>query len=473
MENTKKKKGFRMPHNYVIVFCIILLAMALTYIVPAGSYERGTDPNTGRTVVIDGSFHYNEQTPVGPFQLFECIADGFNQVSDIIFFIIFAYAWVNVLLTNGTFDSMMGGIIRKFGDKVEYLIPVLMFSFGILGSTMGMSEETYGLLPVFVGIAIALGYDAIVGGAMVYVGVATGFASATLNPFTIGVAMGISGVEYPYGLGLRIVILCVFEAVAIWYVMRYARKVHKDPTKSILYGTPLELKQSKSREELVNTKITGRHIACGIAFLVTVFFIVFGTIKWGWYINELSALFIVSMIVTAIIGGGMGPNEIAKNFVNAARDMIFGALIVGLARGIVVVLTNGGVIDTIIYGLSQPLTHMSNILGAASEYVCAVGMLVVQNIINCFIGSGSGQASAVMPIMAPLSDLIGVTRQTAILAFQFGDGYSNMFWPSGVFLISGLMNIPANKWWKFVAPLFGIMFCFQVFFVCLAVAIGF
>ena len=186
MENAKKKKGIRMPHNYVIVFCIILLAMLLTYVVPAGAYERGTDPNTGRTVVIDGSFHYNEQTPVGPFELFECIAQGFNEVSDIIFFIIFAYAWVNVLLTNGTFDSMMGAIIRKFGDKVEYLIPVLMISFGILGSTMGMSEETYGLLPVFVGIAIALGYDAIVGGAMVYVGVATGFASATLNPFTIG-----------------------------------------------------------------------------------------------------------------------------------------------------------------------------------------------------------------------------------------------------------------------------------------------
>ena len=467
----EKKKGFTMPHNYVIIFCIILFAALLTYIIPAGSYDRVLNEN-GRTVVVDGSFHYVDQTPVSPFAIFESVAQGFNEVSDIIFFVVFAFGWVNILLLNGTFNAMMGGILRRFGDKVEYLIPVIMICFGLLGSTMGMSEETYGLIPVFVGIAVALGYDAIVGGAMVYVGVATGFASATLNPFTIGVAMSISEVQYPYGIGFRVLILAVFEAVAIFYVWRYAKKVHADPTKSLLYGTPLEIHINASREELINTKATAKHKICGLLFLVTVFFIVFGTLKWGWYINELSALFIVSMVVTGLVSG-MSANDIAKAFVQAARDMIFGAMVIGLSRGIVVVLTAGNVIDTIIYGLSQPIAHMSNALGALSEYICAVGMLVVQNIVNCFIGSGSGQASAVMPIMAPLSDLIGVSRQTAVLAFQFGDGYSNMFWPSGIFLISGLMNIPANKWFRFVAPLFGIMFCLQVVFMCLAVAIGF
>lgn len=469
MEN--KKRTFSMPHNYVIIFCIILLAAVLTYIIPAGSYER-TVNDAGRTIVVDGSFAYGQQTPVAPFGVFESMAQGFTEVADIIFFVVFAFGWVNVLLINGTFNSMMGGIIRKFGDKVQYLIPVIMLCFGALGSTMGMSEETYGLIPVFVGIAVALGYDAIVGGAMVYVGVATGFASATLNPFTIGVAMSIAGVEYPYGLGFRAIILCVFELVAIMYVWRYAKKVHADPTKSLLYGTKLDLNINASREELVNSKITGKHKLCGLIFLVTVFFIVFGTIQWGWYINELSALFIVSMIVTGLVSG-MSPNEIAKSFVQAARDMMFGAMVIGLSRGIVVVLTNGNVIDTIIYGLSQPLAAMANTIGSVSKYICAVGMLVVQNIINCFIGSGSGQASAVMPIMAPLSDLIGISRQTAVLAFQFGDGYSNMFWPNGIFLVAGLMNIPANKWFRFVAPLFGIMFCLQVVFMCIAVAIGF
>lgn len=469
---SNNRTGFKMPHNYVVIFSIIILAAVLTWLIPAGSYDREVN-EAGRTVVVDGSFHYTEATPVGPFKLFESMAQGFNEVADIIFFIIFAYAWINILLLNGTFNAMVGGIMRSLGDKVEFLIPVLMICFGILGSTMGMSEETYGLIPVFVGIAVALGYDAIVGGAMVYVGVATGFASATLNPFTIGVAMGIAGVEYPYGLIFRIIILVVFEAVAIFYVWRYARKVHADPTKSLLYGTKLDLKITASREELEKAHMNGRQKLCCLAFLVTVFFIVYGTTMWGWHINELSALFIVSMLVTAIIGGGMGPNDIANSFVQAARDMMFGALVVGLSRGIVVVLTNGGVIDTIIYGLSLPLAKMSHALGALSKYVCAVGMLLVQNIINCFIGSGSGQASAVMPIMAPLSDLIGISRQTAVLAFQFGDGYSNMFWPNGIFLVSGLMNIPANKWFRFVAPLFGVMLVFQMIFMCIAVGIGF
>jgi len=466
----KKSKKLSMPHSYVIIFAIIIFAMLLTYIVPAGNYERAVN-EAGRTVVVEGTYARAEQSPVGIFQLFSCVFNGFVEVADIIFFIIFAYAWVNVLMTNGTFNGLMGAVIRKFGTKVEILIPILMIAFGALGSTMGLLEEFYGLIPVFVGIAIALGYDAIVGGAMVYIGAATGFASATMNPFTVGVAMSVAGVEYPYGLAFRIVILVIFEAVAIFYVMRYAKKVRQDPTKSLLYGTPLDLKVV-SHEELANATLSTRQKLCGVAFLVTLFFIIFGALKWGWYITELSSLFLMSMIITGFIGG-MNANDIAKNFVQSAKDMMFGALIVGLSRGVVVVMTSGNIIDSVIYGLAQPLTAMSNSLGAVSNYISAMGMVFVQNIINFFIASGSGQASAVMPIIAPLADVIGLSRQTAILAFQFGDGYSNMFWPTGIFMIAGLMNVPAEKWFKFVAPLFGIMFALQLVFICVAVGIGF
>ena len=225
MSSNTKKKGFSMPHNYVVIFAIIVLAMIMTYVVPAGAYDRAVDPNTGRTVVVDGSFHFIDQTPVGPFRFFGCIADGFAEVADIIFFVIFAYGWINILMENGTFNAMVGTLMRKLGDRVELMIPVFMLFFGVLGSTMGMSEETYGLVPAFAGIAIAMGYDAFIGCCMTYVAAATGFASATLNPFTIGVAMGIAGVEYPYGLGYRILIFLVFQCVAIFYVMRYARKI--------------------------------------------------------------------------------------------------------------------------------------------------------------------------------------------------------------------------------------------------------
>ena len=152
--SSNTKRGFRMPNNYVVVFCIIVLAMVMTYIIPAGSYDRAQDPNTGRTVVVDGSFHYVDQTPVSPFGLFTSIANGFAEVADIIFFVVFAYAWINILLKNGTFNAMIGGLIRRFGDKIEFMIPIIMIFFGILGSTMGMSEETYGLIPAFVGIAV-------------------------------------------------------------------------------------------------------------------------------------------------------------------------------------------------------------------------------------------------------------------------------------------------------------------------------
>lgn len=473
MNNTKtKKKGFTMPNNYVVIFAIILLAAVMTYIIPAGMYDR-VENDEGRMVVVDGSFHYVEQSPVSPFGIFEAISTGFTEVADIMFFIIFAYGWISVLLNNGTFNAMIGGLIRKFGDKIEYMIPVIMVFFGVLGSTMGMSEETYGLIPAFVGIAIALGYDAFVGTCMTYVAAATGFAAATLNPFTIGVAMSVAEVEYPYGLPYRILIFIVFEIIVISYVWRYARKIKADPTKSLLYGTKLNMAQGvATKEELINSRMNGKHKLCIVVFLITIFFLVFGTLQWGWYINELSALFLIAMIVSGAVGG-MSANEIATNFVTAAKDMMFGAMVVGLSRGIVVVLNQGCIIDTIINGLSMPLLAMGNALGAISQYVSAMGMVVVQNIVNFFIGSGSGQASAVMPIMAPLADMVGVTRQTAVLAFQFGDGFSNMFWPNGIFLISGLMGAPAGKWFKFVAPLFGIMFVFQLIFICGAVMIGF
>lgn len=227
-----------------------------------------------------------------------------------------------------------------------------------------------------------------------------------------------------------------------------------------------------TKEELINSHLSRSNVVCVIVFAITIFFLVFGTIQWGWYISELSALFMIAMIVSGLVSG-MGPNDIALSFVQSAREMMYGALVIGLSRGIVMVLAQGSIIDTIIYGLSQPLVSLGNSLGALSQYVSAVGMLVVQNIINFFIGSGSGQASAVMPIMAPLSDMIGLSRQIAVLAFQFGDGYSNLIWPNGIFLISGLMGAPAGKWFKFIAPLFGIMFIFQILFMCGAVAIGF
>ena len=328
-----------------------------------------------------------------------------------------------------------------------------------------MAEETYGMYPVFIGLGIALGYDAIVGVSIVYIGVQTGFASATLNPFTVGVANGIAGISMSTQMLIyRIICFVIFEGVAIAYVWRYASKIKKDPTRSLLYGTPFQnMGTGKTQEEMVAVKVTKRHILCGLIFVATIAIMVWGVIAQKWYIEELSTLFLIAMVVTGI-AGGLGPNELAAEFIVAAKSMMFGALLVGMSRGILIVLQNGYIIDTVLYAMANTMRNFS---GAVS----GISMVVVQNLLNFFVPSGSGQAAVSMPIMAPLSDLIGVSREVAVLAFSFGDGYSNMFWPTSVAAACGLMGLPIDKWYKWIAPLFGIFFCLQLVLISIAVVI--
>lgn len=464
-QNASLASKIKIPNSFVIIFIMIVIAAVMTWIIPAGQFDRVIN-ETGREVVVQGSYHAVEGVQIGPFGLFQAIVDGFTAAADIIFFIVFAYGFVFALMKNGTFDAMMGAVMCRFQDNAFLLFLVVMILFGILGSTMGMSEETYGMFPIFIGLATALGYDAIVGGAIVTIAVSTGFASATLNPFTIGVAQGIAGVELYSGIGYRILCWFVFMTISVTYILSYAAKIKKDPTKSLVYGEKLGITTSGlTKEELMSIPMTGKHRLCSLVFLAVIGFLVWGTTTQGWYISEIATLFLIGMVVVGLIGGNT-PNEIAENFVLAAKDMMFGALMVGMSRAILIVLENGMIIDSVVYGLSQ-------VLNGTSGVISGVLMVVVQNLLNFFIPSGSGQAAVSMPIMAPLADLVGLTRQQAVLAFQFGDGYSNMFWPTSVCMICGLMGIPVNKWYKFVTPLFIIMFIAQVVLMSVAVMIGF
>ncbi len=461
----KKKYNFKIPHTYIIIGIIIVFAMVLTWIVPAGQFDRTEDPDTGRTIVIPDSYHRVEQSPIGPFDLFIAIHQGMVESSDIIFFIFFAYGFVYMQIKTGAFDGAVGALLRKTSGKEKYIIPAFMILFGVCGSTFGMYEETYGLLPAFIGIAIALGYDGLVGGAIVVVGVATGFAAATFNPFTIGVAQGIAQLPLFSGYEFRAIIFVAFMALAIWYVMRYASKVKTNPELSIVKDVKFSVAEGRSRDELMNTSFTTRHKISMLLFIITIILIIFGTIKLGWYIGELAGLFIIMMIITGLVGG-FNMDQIAECFVEAVSNVVFGALVVGLARAILVIMENGNIIDTVVYALA-------NSVAGLSTWLAAEGMLIVQNLINFFIPSGSGQAATAMPIMSPLADMLGIKRQIAVLAFQFGDGFSNMFWPTAVATECGLMGLPIEKWYKFVTPLFGLMFLLQVIFIAIAVAIGF
>ncbi|KDR95779.1 Uncharacterized membrane protein YfcC, ion transporter superfamily [Peptoclostridium litorale DSM 5388] len=463
----KKKKWFefKMPHTYVILSMILIVMTALTYIIPSGQYQRVEDVVTGKMIVVPGSFEFISGKSPGFFGIFLALQRGYIDASDIMFLIIFAYGFVYTLIKNGTMDAALGSLIKLMGNKIHWLIPICMTAVGFLGSTMGIYEEVYGLIPVFIGIAIALGYDVVVGGAIVYVGVATGFASATLNPFSVGIAQGIAGVPMFSGVAFRVIIFIFFQLTAIIYVMRYAHRVKNNPQKSVMYGVETEIANRKSTEELENTSMTIRQKLCLGIFFITIGTLLYGTTQLGWYINEIAAMFLMMMIFAGFTGG-YTPTEICKTFIESTRSMVSSMLVVGFTRGILLIMQDAMISDTIVY-------YLVSFLEGQSKYVCAFGMLALQNIIHFFITGSSSQATITMPIMAPAAELIGLSKQTAVLAYQFGNGYSNMFWPTACALECGLMGVPLNKWYKFIAPLFGIYVILQIVFMAVAVAIGF
>lgn len=464
LDNGVGKKKFEMPDAYVVLFAVVVLATIATWVIPAGEFERTVDVATGRNMVIPGSYHRVDQTPVSLFGMFTAIHAGFIESGYLIFFVCFSAAYISTLFKSGTLHGAIKTLLEKVEGKEYLMIPVFMIFFGFIGTTSGSVEATYALIPIFVGIGIAMGYDAIVGLAMIELGAFTGFASSTVNPFTIGLAQTISGLPLFSGLWYRIIIFVVMMSSSIWWVIRYAKYVKKNPELSLVKDLNFG-NVAVPKDKLLEMEFTTRQKLLLLGFLITVGIMVFGALKLGWYISELASLFLIMTIVSGIIAG-WGPNRIASNFIQASGEVAYGAFIIGLARAITVVLNQGNIIDTIINSLSLPLTKLP-------AWFSAQGMLFVQHLINFFIPSGSGQAAVSMPIMAPLADLVGVNRQIATLAFQFGDGFSNLIWPTCMVLIfCGIAKIPMDRWYRFFLPLAGIHLLLQMAFIAIAMAIN-
>lgn len=456
----KKKREF--PSSIVILFIILAVVGLLTYVLPAGNFTKITDPVTGVERVDAEGFVFTDRTPVNPFQFFVCMVEGFIDGANIIFLIIFGYFWVFAVVGSGAFTAAINQILGSKVKDSKLIIPVCMLIFALAGSTYGEFETVYGLIPIFVGLAIALGYDAVVGVCMCYVGVAVGFASATTNPFTIGIAQGIAELPLFSGLGFRWIVFVVFVSVTILVTMRYAARVKADPTKSYVYG--LDFSMFDFKKAAGDKKLTGRHKILLIGLVVSIGCIVFGSLKLGWYINEMSAVFLISGLISHIVAGKK-PNEIGSALAQAAMEMAGAIVVVGFSRGILMILRAGNIIDTVIYGLYLPMKN-------APSALVAELMLVAGNIINFFIPSGSGQAASTMPILIPLGDLMRVNRQITVLAYQFGDGYSNMLWPTSCAIMCGIARLPLDRWYKFIIKLFGIIFVLQVIFIAIASVIN-
>lgn len=447
----------KMPHTYVLLTGILLCVVVMTYLIPAGEYDRVMDAASGRMVVLPDSFHYIEGIRPGIFDIFLALQRGYVSAADIMFLIVFAYGYVYMLTENGTLNRAIRVLTRKLGSRTYLLIPVCMFLFGILGATLGIFEEVYGLISVFMGITVALGYDAVVGGAVVYVGVATGFAAAITNPFSVGIAQSIAELPISSGLWYRVVIFLVFQSASVWYVMRYAKRVKADPTRSIIYGEQAAVPPAPAED---GGEMTLRQKICLLLFFVTIGVLLYGTSAWGWYVDEIAAWFLMMMVVTGI-AGGYSATEICKSFIESTRSIVPSLLVIGFTRGILLTMQEAMISDTIVYGLSK-------LLGSGNKALAAVGMLFLQNVINFFITGSSSQATITMPIMVPVADIVGVGRETAVLAYCFGDGFSDMFWPTACALQCGLMGIPLNKWYRFMAPLFFIMVVLQTAFIVIS-----
>lgn len=505
----KRKREF--PNTYVIIFGIILICALATWLVPGGEYVNGIFRDTsavGQSWEVMSSFY-----------------NGFTKQAGIICFILVIGASFWVVNKSRAIDAGIFSFL-KFVTRLErnkalakigvnnIVISLIMLMFSLFGAVFGMSEETIAFVVILVPLAISMGYDSIVGVCMVYVAAHVGFAGAILNPFTIGIAQDLAGLPMFSGIEYRFFCWVVLNIIMITFVLLYAAKIKKNPQKSIMY-TPDEhwrnqineqsggVEYYKNRSSWVSFAIAvavvvlftveysaGTYISVGaqkyhtawllpvvaIFFVVsgilslrksvhfyilsllgfTIVYLVVGVLGFGWYIGEISALFLTLGVLSGIAMGLSG-NNIVKELMNGAKDILSAALIVGLAAGIVYILQEGRIIDTILHSMASGLD-------GAGEVGSLGLMYVIQTVINLVIPSASAKAAITMPIMAPFADIIGVSRQATVMAFQFGDGFTNMITPTSGVLIAvlGIARIPYGKWVKWVLP-----------FVLLLIVVGF
>ena len=451
----------RIPHTFTIVFALIVLAAVLTWVVPAGEFVRQSVEFNGTTreVVVNDSFHYVESSPQ-TWQVFSALYNGFVDKADIIIFILMVGGAFWILNNSHAIDVGVMAFLRSVRRLGRYklikklgvdniIITFVMILFSLFGAVFGMSEETIAFVVVFIPLAIQMGYDSIVGVCMCYVAAHVGFAGAMLNPFTIDIAQGIADLPLFSGLEYRMFCWVVLTIVGIAFVLWYAHRVKAKPERSPVHK--LDDYWRNRVESNQQTTLTLRHGLILVVLLLTIVALVVGVLQWDWYIEEISALFLAMGIVSGIIDR-QGADDIAKLFLAGCKDILSAALVVGLASGIIFILRDGRVIDTILYGLTRSL-------GELGEMASLGVMYLFQTLLNIVMPSGSAKAALTMPIMTQFADQIEVSRQTTVLAFQFGDGFTNMLTPtSGVLIgVLGIARIPYGTWlkwaWKFILAL--------------------
>ena len=463
---TKKKNGWSMPHIYVLLFIISGVSAILTYIVPAGTFERVDGPN-GRESINPDSFTEIESSPLSLMDFMLAIPRGMQDASEIIFFTFIIGGMFMVLRRTDIIEIGVDRLARKFKKQSILIIPVLITVFATVATTIGTPELALVYIPVLIPLCVSLGYDSMTATAIALISTALGFTAGVMNPGTVGISQQISGLETYSGFGLRVLVLIVIVIIGSLYVMRYARKVKSNPESSFTYHEDEEKRLTfKDALSQPAKRMNKRQL---IAILTLPFFfglVVYGVTNLGWFMLEMSGLFIFMGVIVGLIAG-LSITKICEAFTEGFREVLMGAIIIGIARSVAIVLEDGQIMDSIVFGLGS-------VVGQLPSTLSAIGMMVVQLVINFFIPSGSGQALVTMPIMAPLSDIVGVTRQTAILAFQFGDGFAHILFPTSGYFMAALVvaGVSWSKWVRFFIPLFIIYMGVGIIFLTYAQVTG-
>ncbi len=442
------RKYLRMPNTFVLLFSLLAIIALATWFVPGGKYE--TMEVAGKQVVNPDSFHYVPSNPQGLVALMTAPIKGFVEAALIIGFVLIVGGAFSVLQRTQAIDAMIKSVAKAHSHSAivrALIIPVFVTLFSLGGATFGMAEEAIPFVLIFIPLALALGYDSIIGVSIPFVGSQVGFAAAFLNPFNVGVAQSISGVPLFSGIGLRFVVWLFATAITIAFLMYYAARIKRTPQSSPTYALDQERRKDLGDHQLADfAGISRTHIAVLSLFALTMIVMIVGVVHYQWYIEEIAALFLVMAMIVGIVGR-LSADQWVEAFMQGAKDLVTTALVIALAKATVIIARDANIIDTILHGL-MPYVQSSNPTFAAHK------MFVIQSVINFFIHSGTGQAALTMPIMAPLADLVGVSRQTAVLAFQFGEFTTPMIPTSGITVgVLALARIPWTTWAKWMIPL--------------------
>ena len=472
-ESSKGIKQFKVPHVYAIIFALMVIFAVLTWIVPSGSYQR--QEVNGREVTVAGTYEQSEKTYIdeetgdevdlrqGVFDVLQAPTRGIQEAIEVVAFILIVGGSFQVITKTGAITSGMGRVVRRFKNKDIVIIPIAMVLFALGGTSFGMAEETLPFFAIFMPIMMAMGFDSMTAFMVVFVGARTGYIASTINPFNVLIAQGILGIQGNPQLWLRMIAWVVLTAVAITWVVLYARKVKKNPESSITFEDDIAKKvEFAADESALDAEFTGRQKGVLAVFIAGMCLIIWGLVTQGWYMNEISAVFLAMGLLAGVIAG-FSQDVIAQEFVAGIADFAFSAIVVGLARGILVIASDGMIIDTILNALATGLGGIPAVLFTTLLYA-------VENLLAILVPSSSGLAALTAPIFGPLTELMGLNPEAAVWALSMGSATMSLICPTSAILVAGLgvCKIKLGQWWKTVWKFFLVVSLINIVFVAIS-----